>query len=116
MKGVACDLDSPGFHALCRATEEVVGHVQPYSITGSLPCIRELQVGRGLEAGGRGRETHKWGFFFFEVGIFLGGWGDCLWEVVFSNLGFFFGCNLFRVFFFFFVFFCFFLLVCLCVL
>lgn len=43
MKGVACDLNSPGFHALCKATEEVVGHVKPYSITGSLPCIRELQ-------------------------------------------------------------------------
>jgi acetylornithine deacetylase len=43
MSGVACDLDSPGFHALCKATEEVVGHVKPYSITGSLPCIRELQ-------------------------------------------------------------------------
>lgn len=44
MSGVACDLDSPGFHALCKATEEVVGHVKPYSITGSLPLIRELQV------------------------------------------------------------------------
>lgn len=43
MSGVACNLDSPGFHALCKATEEVVGHVKPYSITGSLPLIRELQ-------------------------------------------------------------------------
>ncbi|XP_038680475.1 acetylornithine deacetylase-like [Tripterygium wilfordii] len=41
--GVACDLDSRGFHVLCKATEEVVGHVKPYSITGSLPLIRELQ-------------------------------------------------------------------------
>ncbi|KAJ8754342.1 hypothetical protein K2173_002793 [Erythroxylum novogranatense] len=41
--GVACNLDSPGFHILCKATEEVVGHVKPYSITGSLPLIRELQ-------------------------------------------------------------------------
>ncbi|KAF3449455.1 hypothetical protein FNV43_RR10183 [Rhamnella rubrinervis] len=41
--GVACDLDSRGFHALCKATEEVVGHVKPYSITGSLPLIRELK-------------------------------------------------------------------------
>uniref|UniRef100_A0A803L5Z3 Acetylornithine deacetylase n=1 Tax=Chenopodium quinoa TaxID=63459 RepID=A0A803L5Z3_CHEQI len=38
--GVACDLDSRGFHVLCKATEEVVGHVKPYSITGSLPLIR----------------------------------------------------------------------------
>uniref|UniRef100_A0A2P2JTU2 Acetylornithine deacetylase n=2 Tax=Rhizophora mucronata TaxID=61149 RepID=A0A2P2JTU2_RHIMU len=43
MPGVACDLDSHGFHVLCKATEEVVGHVKPYSITGSLPLIRELQ-------------------------------------------------------------------------
>ena len=42
--GVACDLDSRGFHVLCKATEEVVGHVKPYSITGSLPLIRELKV------------------------------------------------------------------------
>lgn len=43
MTGVACNLDSRGFHVLCKATEEVVGHVKPYSITGSLPLIRELQ-------------------------------------------------------------------------
>ncbi|WCJ20637.1 Peptidase M20/M25/M40 family protein [Euphorbia peplus] len=43
MNGVACDLDSRGFHVLCKATEKVVGHVKPYSITGSLPLIRELQ-------------------------------------------------------------------------
>ncbi|GAY65457.1 hypothetical protein CUMW_241230, partial [Citrus unshiu] len=41
--GVACNLDSRGFHVLCKATEEVVGHVNPYSITGTLPLIRELQ-------------------------------------------------------------------------
>lgn len=44
MTGVACNLDSRGFHVLCKATKEVVGHVKPYSITGSLPLIRELQV------------------------------------------------------------------------
>ncbi|XP_022852934.1 acetylornithine deacetylase isoform X2 [Olea europaea var. sylvestris] len=43
LSGVACNLDSCGFHVLCKATEEVVGHVKPYSITGSLPLIRELQ-------------------------------------------------------------------------
>ncbi|GAV69090.1 Peptidase_M20 domain-containing protein/M20_dimer domain-containing protein [Cephalotus follicularis] len=43
MSGVACDLNSRGFHVLCKATEEVVVHVKPYSITGSLPLIRELQ-------------------------------------------------------------------------
>ncbi|XXG77929.1 hypothetical protein AAC387_Pa08g1979 [Persea americana] len=41
--GVACNLNSLGFHVLCKATEEVVGHVKPYSITGTLPLIRELQ-------------------------------------------------------------------------
>lgn len=44
MNGVACNLESQGFQALCKATEEIVGHVEPYSITGSLPLIRELQV------------------------------------------------------------------------
>ncbi|XP_050232166.1 acetylornithine deacetylase isoform X1 [Mercurialis annua] len=43
MSGVACNLESRGFHVLCKATEKVVGHVAPYSITGSLPLIRELQ-------------------------------------------------------------------------
>ncbi|KAK4787276.1 hypothetical protein SAY86_011109 [Trapa natans] len=42
--GVACNLESRGFHVLCKATEEIVGHVKPYSITGTLPLIRELQV------------------------------------------------------------------------
>lgn len=42
--GVACDLNSRGFHVLCKATEEVFGHVKPYSITGTLPLIRELKV------------------------------------------------------------------------
>ncbi|XP_020589779.1 acetylornithine deacetylase [Phalaenopsis equestris] len=43
MTGLACDLNSRGFHVLCKATEEVVGYVKPYSITGSLPLISELQ-------------------------------------------------------------------------
>ena len=42
--GVACDLDSLGYKVLAKATEEVVGYVEPYSITGSLPLIRDLQV------------------------------------------------------------------------
>uniref|UniRef100_A0A0D6R0C2 Acetylornithine deacetylase n=1 Tax=Araucaria cunninghamii TaxID=56994 RepID=A0A0D6R0C2_ARACU len=42
-EGVACNLDSPGYHVLCKATKDVVGYVKPYSITGSLPLIRELQ-------------------------------------------------------------------------
>ncbi|XWS62138.1 hypothetical protein CRYUN_Cryun07bG0185400 [Craigia yunnanensis] len=35
MSGVACNLDSRGFHVLCKATAEAVGHVKSYSITGS---------------------------------------------------------------------------------
>lgn len=45
MSGVACDIESRGYLVLCKATEEVVGYVKPYSITGSLPLIRELQDG-----------------------------------------------------------------------
>eukprot|EP00252_Welwitschia_mirabilis_P013968 TRINITY_DN30972_c0_g1_i1.p1 TRINITY_DN30972_c0_g1~~TRINITY_DN30972_c0_g1_i1.p1 ORF type:complete len:433 (+),score=88.49 TRINITY_DN30972_c0_g1_i1:206-1504(+) len=41
--GVACNLDSTGYRVLCKATEEVLGYVEPYSITGSLPLIRDLQ-------------------------------------------------------------------------
>ncbi|KAK4364619.1 hypothetical protein RND71_015977 [Anisodus tanguticus] len=41
--GVACDLNSRGFHVLCKATKEEVGHAKPYSITGTLPLIRDLQ-------------------------------------------------------------------------
>ena len=44
MNAVACNLESRGFKALCKATKEIVGYVEPYSITGSLPLIRELQV------------------------------------------------------------------------
>lgn len=42
-KGVACNLESKGFKALVESFEEVTGRCTPYSITGSLPCIRELQ-------------------------------------------------------------------------
>lgn len=56
--GVACDLDSRGFHVLCKATEHVVGHVKPYSITGSLPLIRDLQdEGFDVQTSGYGLMT-----------------------------------------------------------
>jgi hypothetical protein len=32
-----------GFHAMTDAFSKVYGHCKPYAITGSLPCIRELQ-------------------------------------------------------------------------
>nr|BAA95409.1 DIP-1 [Citrullus lanatus] len=43
ISGIACDLDSIGYKILYNATKEVIGHVKPYSITGSLPLVRELQ-------------------------------------------------------------------------
>lgn len=42
-RGVACNLESPGFKALVEAFTEVTGSCTPYSITGSLPCIADLQ-------------------------------------------------------------------------
>jgi acetylornithine deacetylase len=41
--GVACSLNSPGHAALLQATSTTLGKVNPYSIGGSLPLIRELQ-------------------------------------------------------------------------
>jgi len=56
--GIACDLESPGYKALYDATTEVLGKCQPESLTGSLPCVAELQeagfdvqiCGYGVEA------------------------------------------------------------------
>jgi acetylornithine deacetylase len=44
-EGIACNLESPGLHALNRALTEVRGtaSVRPYSMTGSLPLVRDLQ-------------------------------------------------------------------------
>jgi acetylornithine deacetylase len=40
--GIACRLDSKGYLALCKATETVLGSAKPYSVTGSLPLVRQL--------------------------------------------------------------------------
>lgn len=44
-EGIACNLESPGLAALTRALEDVRGAhaVRPYSMTGSLPLVRDLQ-------------------------------------------------------------------------
>ena len=44
-EGIACNLDSPGLAALTRALREVRGEssVRAYSMTGSLPLVRDLQ-------------------------------------------------------------------------
>jgi acetylornithine deacetylase len=42
--GVACKLDSPGYLALYESVDTIVpGGAKPFSLTGSLPLIRELQ-------------------------------------------------------------------------
>ncbi|XP_038887566.1 acetylornithine deacetylase-like [Benincasa hispida] len=43
ISGIACDVHSLGFQILSNATMEVIGYVKPFSITGSLPLVRELQ-------------------------------------------------------------------------
>ncbi len=44
-EGIACNLDSPSLDILTRAIREVRGdsRVEPFSMTGSLPLVRELQ-------------------------------------------------------------------------
>ena len=42
-QGIACNLDSDGFKKLNEATKEVMGESKPYSITGSLPLVGDLQ-------------------------------------------------------------------------
>lgn len=41
--GIACTLDSPGNKALVKATGDVLSKVEPYSIGGSLPLVRDMQ-------------------------------------------------------------------------
>ena len=42
-QGIACNLDSNAFKKLNEATKEVMGESKPYSITGSLPLVGDLQ-------------------------------------------------------------------------
>lgn len=41
--GIAADLNSAGFKALDAATREVLGDSKPFSVTGSLPLVADLQ-------------------------------------------------------------------------
>ncbi|GBG26138.1 Acetylornithine deacetylase [Hondaea fermentalgiana] len=43
MEGIACNIDSPGFLAICDSIKSVRGAVKPYSICGSLPLVRSMQ-------------------------------------------------------------------------
>mmetsp|Transcript_8132 Transcript_8132/g.23335 ORF Transcript_8132/g.23335 Transcript_8132/m.23335 type:complete len:446 (-) Transcript_8132:440-1777(-) len=41
--GIAVDMNSEGFKTMMEAWDEVYGGSKPFSVTGSLPCVRELQ-------------------------------------------------------------------------
>ena len=43
LTGIACDLSSPAFEKMCDAIKEVKGKAEPYSLTGSLPLVNEMQ-------------------------------------------------------------------------
>lgn len=54
-EGIACSLDSAGHKALVQATREVKGEAKPYSISGSLPLVRQMQrAGYDLQIDGFG--------------------------------------------------------------
>jgi acetylornithine deacetylase len=56
MEGVACNLKSPGYAAICEALNKVTGKVEPFSLTGSLPIIRNLfNAGYDVQITGFGR-------------------------------------------------------------
>lgn len=56
MKGVAVDLNSPGYKALCGAISKVRGEAKPFSLTGSLPIIADLkEQGLDVQITGFGR-------------------------------------------------------------
>ncbi|KAG1701774.1 hypothetical protein DVH05_010268 [Phytophthora capsici] len=43
LEGIACSLDSVGYNALHSAIANVLGETKPFSISGSLPLVRDLQ-------------------------------------------------------------------------
>jgi acetylornithine deacetylase len=68
--GVACNLSSPGYRAVTKATEEVVGSVKPYGIGGSLPLIRELQDrGFDVQIAGYGLSS-RYTVFHYPLSLF----------------------------------------------
>ena len=61
MEGIACDLDSPGLAALKASLAAVRGAdaVKPFSMTGSLPLVRDLQrKGFDVQITGFGRSEY----------------------------------------------------------
>ena len=67
-EGIACDMKSPGFAALVDAFKAVKGDCEPFSLTGSLPLVRDLQnagfdlqlVGFGKMSVYHGLDEGKW--------------------------------------------------------
>lgn len=60
MEGIACHLDSPGLAVLTEAISEARGEpAKPFSMTGSLPLVRDLQRrGFDVQITGFGRSTY----------------------------------------------------------
>lgn len=61
-RGIACNLESPGFKAISKATTEVLGECKPYSITGTLPLVYDLkEEGFDLQVTGYGLSKYYHG-------------------------------------------------------
>jgi len=43
LTGIACDLTSPAFKLMCDSIKDVKGVAEPYSLTGSLPLVHDMQ-------------------------------------------------------------------------
>ena len=55
MRGIACDIDSPGFFALESSCRSIRGSSKPYSICGSLPLVQDMkEAGFDLQITGFG--------------------------------------------------------------
>jgi acetylornithine deacetylase len=58
LQGIACNIDSPAFKHLDSSTAEVLGESKPYSITGSLPLVGDLQeAGFDIQVCGYGHSS-----------------------------------------------------------
>lgn len=72
LEGIACNLESVGYKALFDATKETCGECKPFSLTGSLPLVRNLQrfgydvqiTGFGKMAGKHRKQTFFCNLFF----------------------------------------------------
>jgi len=42
-EGIACNLETEGHKMLVQATKKILGHEKGFSLTGSLPLVRDLQ-------------------------------------------------------------------------